>query len=195
MHRQRRKPTIGKGLLVILLAAFAALALVATACQGEERPAVEVVGEDGTATGTGTGTGTATGAEEPGEFGLIEPPRGATTLNIDMHEWEVIPEPREVPAGDVYIRVKNNGEEPHDFVIIRSDLPHDQLPELDGWIREDRIDVVGHLVVWEPGSQASGLFTLTPGNYVVICNIVEKEPSGEIESHYVQGMHNSLTVK
>jgi hypothetical protein len=36
---------------------------------------------------------------------------------------------------------------------------------------------------------------LESGSYVLICNIVEKEEGGEVESHYQNGMRTEFTVE
>lgn len=145
-----------------------------------------------TATGTGTGTSTSTGVG-PGE---VEPkPPGAEQLNVSLGEWTVTPERTTVPAGQVYFLANNLGpDDPHELVIIRTDLPPDQLPVVDGRVPEDQVDLVGEIEEFPPGTQAAATFELTPGNYVLICNIAEME-NGQLESHYQMGMHARLVVE
>jgi hypothetical protein len=41
----------------------------------------------------------------------------------------------------------------------------------------------------------SGTFDLTAGRYVLVCNLVQDEPDGTRESHYLMGMAIEFTVK
>ena len=36
---------------------------------------------------------------------------------------------------------------------------------------------------------------LEAGDYVLLCNIVEEEEDGEVESHFAEGMHTTFTVE
>ena len=47
----------------------------------------------------------------------------------------------------------------------------------------------------EPGKSAKDTITLKPGRYAIICNVLEQEPSGEMEAHYSMGMHTVLNVE
>jgi hypothetical protein len=67
------------------------------------------------------------------------------------------------------------------------------LPVRDGKILEDQVTLIGEIEAFAPKSKASGVFTLQPGRYVLICNIAEEE-GGQIESHYELGMRTTFTV-
>ena len=56
------------------------------------------------------------------------------------------------------------------------------------------MDLIGEIEEFAPGTQAADTFDLTPGNYVLICNIAEME-NGELESHYQLGMRAQLMVE
>ena len=173
-----------------LLAAVAALALLLSACgddDEEEAPAPAA---------------TAAPAEEASEAedaveGVVEPqPAGSTEVRVSLSEWAVTPSVSSVAAGDIYFLVDNLGPvDPHEFVIIRTDLPIDGLPTDDtGFVPEDQIDLVGEIEPFTPASSASGVFNLTPGRYLLICNVVELE-EGEWESHYLEGMRAEFIVE
>jgi hypothetical protein len=36
---------------------------------------------------------------------------------------------------------------------------------------------------------------LEAGTYVLLCNLVEEEDTGEVESHFAEGMHAMFTVE
>lgn len=146
----------------------------------------------GPATGTGTGPATGTGVG-PGE--VETKPAGAEQLNVSLGEWTVTPERTTVPAGQVYFLANNLGpEDPHELVIIRTNLPPDQLSVVDGRVAEDQVNLVGEIEEFTPGTQAAATFDLTPGNYALICNIAEME-NGQLESHYQMGMRARLVVE
>jgi hypothetical protein len=95
----------------------------------------------------------------------------------------------------VYFLADNRGpEDPHELVIVRSDLAPDQLPVVDGRVPEDQVDFIGEIEAFAPGTQAADTFNLTPGNYVLLCNIAEVE-GGQLESHYQLGMSTRLVVE
>jgi len=146
----------------------------------------------GTSTGTVSGSGTSTGVG-PGE---VKPkPPEAAQVNVSLAEWSVTPDPTTVSAGAVYFLADNMGPtDPHELVIIRTGLPPDQLPVVDGKVPEDQVDLVGEIKEFAPGTQAADTFELTPGNYVLICNLAEME-GGQLESHYQLGMRAQLVVE
>lgn len=184
---------IGVLMLAIGIAAFA------VACDGEDRPGVEVIDEggSGTASGSGTGTGTGTGsASGTGAYpdGVVEPkPDGATQVDVSLAEWNVSPASATAPAGEIYFLASNEGDDPHELVVVKSDLDPADLPIEDGAVVEDELDFRGEIEGFAPGTRASGVFDLEAGDYVLFCTIVEEE-GGELESHYELGMHTAFTV-
>jgi uncharacterized cupredoxin-like copper-binding protein len=173
---------------------------------GEDRPNVDVIdgGDSGSASGSGTATGSGSGTV-PGsgsgtgvaaEPGVVEPkPDDATQFNVALGEWYLTPDASRVDAGKIYFLVDNQGpEDPHEFVVIKSDEPADLLPVVDGKVPEDQVELLNEIEPFAPSSQASMVLELEPGNYVLICNIAEQE-EGVLESHYGEGMYSALTVE
>lgn len=171
------------------------LLVIFAACDGEDRPGSVVVDPDSeTASVSGTGTGSVTGADfGPG---VVEPkPAGAEQVNVSLAEWAVSPDRAKVPAGKVYFYATNVGpNDPHELVIIRTDLAPDELPAVDGKVPEDEVDMIGEIEPFIPGTEAATTFDLAPGNYALICNITEIE-DGALESHYELGMWTRLVVE
>lgn len=134
--------------------------------------------------------------DEPVGPGVVSPkPEGASQVDVVLGEWVVSPRPDSVSAGQVYFLANNAGpEDPHELVIIRSDLAPDALPVVDGKVVEEQVEIIGEIEEFAPDSMASGVFDLSPGNYVLICNLVETE-HGELESHYLEGMRASFIVR
>lgn len=85
--------------------------------------------------------------------------------------------------------VTNDAEQPHEFVVLKTDASEDQLPtDETGNVDEagdPRIEVVDEIEDIEGGSTQSLTAGLDAGNYVLICNL---------PGHYSQGMHTTFTV-
>ena len=214
----RARARRGAGVALILMAA-----LVLVACgRGEDRPGTVSVDPEskttsvsgtgtatasGTGSGSGTGThsgsasgthsGSATGTHTGAEPGHVEPkPAGAAQVNVTLKEWAIEVEPATVKAGQVYFLVTNAGpDHPHELVIVRTDKDPEELPVVEGRVPEDQVEMIGEVEAFAPGTQASGVFRLEPGKYVLICNLVEREAHGELESHVEEGMVATLTVE
>ena len=129
----------------------------------------------------------------------VEP---ASTIDVTLQEWAVLPSPSVGAAGDVTFDVSNAGEREHEFVVIRTDLDHGELPTLeDGSVDEEAVDIVGEVEELDPGATGSVSLDLETGNYALMCNLVHEEHSEEDEDgeaavhvHYRLGMHTGFTV-
>ena len=134
---------------------------------------------------------------EPGtpEAGVVQtPPPGAKSVAVTLREWAVEPAEPAVAAGGVYFLATNAGALAHELVVIKTDLAPDALPENDGRVPEDDIDMIGEISPFSPGSKASTVLELEPGDYALICNVVETV-NGERVSHYLNGMYTAFTVQ
>jgi iron(III) transport system substrate-binding protein len=123
------------------------------------------------------------------EAHVLTGPADATVV-VELAEWSVRPAVAEVEAGRIEFEVENKGTEPHELVVLKTDLSADGLvldkdePTVDeaasglliGEIEEDELPA---------GASAEGMFDLVPGNYVLFCNIPE---------HYQKGMQVALKV-
>ena len=208
-HSRRPRAGRGWGRRIALAAVLVLAVLALAACgRGEDRPgSVSVDPESSTPSVSGTGThsgsasgthsGSATGshAHAGAEAGHVEPkPAGASQVDVTLKEWAIEVEPAQVKAGQVYFLVTNAGPvHPHELVIIRSDAEPEELPVVEGRVPEDQVEFVGEVEAFAAGSQASGVFDLEPGRYLLICNIVEGEGEHAV-SHFEEGMVAELTV-
>lgn len=167
--------------LAAIIGALLALTLFVAACDDDE--------EDGGATPTSAGE-TAT---EPAEG---TPSEG--TVDIELSEFTITANPASVAAGSVTFNVANVGGEAHEFVVIKTDLDPGDLPTGDdGSVDEAQVEVIGEVEEDElPAQTGEGELTvdLEAGAYALICNLVEEEESGELESHYVEGMFTDFEV-
>ena len=116
-----------------------------------------------------------------------------------MDEWSVATDPASSPAGEITFDIANAGEEPHEFVVIRTDLGMLDLPAADnGSVDEEGegIEVVGEVEDIPAGASDSLALDLDAGQYVLICNIFEEEMMMEMPdpSHYQSGMRTEFFV-
>jgi uncharacterized cupredoxin-like copper-binding protein len=94
-----------------------------------------------------------------------------------------------VPAGLVDFAVRNDGPSQHEFLIFKTDLAADKLPlGDDGRVNEDAEDATkvfdsGDNI--EVGKSQRFNVGLTPGNYVLLCNL---------PGHYTKGMRTTFSV-
>jgi uncharacterized cupredoxin-like copper-binding protein len=123
------------------------------------------------------GCGDQLGAAGPGAAAV------AQVTERDFH----ISAPARLPAGDVTFRVRNHGPGSHELIVIR--LPNRGLPfRADGLtIDEDAVAKVeaGALEPDHAGAVRTLRLHLTPGRYVLLCNMY---------GHYLGGMHTTVVV-
>ena len=164
-----------------LLATTAIVALALSGC---------AAGPGASATASGAPTSVPS-ASAPGT-----PAGGATTVDVTVQEFSVLPAVASAPAGDVTFVVTNNGpDDVHEFVVIQTDLAPDALPtDENGAVDEagDGITVIDEIEDIAVGTTEELTTTLAAGNYVLICNIYEED---EDEAHYQMGMYTAFTVE
>jgi hypothetical protein len=130
---------------------------------------------------------------------LVGPAQAASTtkVNVLLSEFIVRPKPKSVEAGKIPFVARNVGVETHEFVIARASSP-DALPtDADGAVDETQIpaeDLIGEIEDVASQKMAKGTFTLKAGKYVLFCNIVDEEATGEKVAHFAEGMHKKFTV-
>lgn len=92
----------------------------------------------------------------------------------------------EMAAGVVDFVVTNDGGEPHELVVIRSDVGTSELGTVDGVVPEADVDFRGEVEEFPAGAIRVGTFRLEAGRYLLICNIPQ---------HYEQGMVAEFVVR
>lgn len=111
------------------------------------------------------------------------------TVSVIANEWGFTPGSSSVQAGQVALEVVNQGLAAHEVVVLRTDLAADALlVEANG--AEVNESALGQQVVGEVEDVGSGqtkslTLELTPGRYVLICNL---------PGHYKAGMVSELIV-
>ncbi len=118
----------------------------------------------------------------------------AKEVAVSLDQYSVAPAVGEIRAGKVVFVVTNDGDEPHEFLVIRTDLPAHLLPVEDGKVPEDEVNLIDEIEPFAPGETQRLILTLQPGKYVFICNIAEFPPDQPIKSHYEEGMAVALLV-
>ncbi len=126
---------------------------------------------------------------ETGETGETGAAAGMATATLS--EW-MIDAPTDYAAGEVTFTAVNDGSFPHEFVVIEGES-YETLPLEEGGsvIEADlptgallgRTDRIGD------GSSEDLTVTLSPGNYVLVCNL-----GGGDNSHAGQGQRLDITV-
>jgi uncharacterized cupredoxin-like copper-binding protein len=114
---------------------------------------------------------------------------GTGSVNGTEEEWKIALDSYTHAAGSITFDLTNNGTIAHEFLIVRSDKFATQLlADVDATtkrIDEALIDVIDEQPEYEPGVPGSVTVNLTPGHYVVMCNI---------EAHYRAGMYADFDV-
>ena len=122
----------------------------------------------------------------------------ASTVEVKLQEFAVIPDVASVPAGMVTFAIENTGpDDVHEFVVLRTDLAADALPvDADGAVTEDAdgVTLIGEAEEIAVGGTTQLDVDLEPGKYVLICNILQTEPDGSLEAHYKVGMRTPFEV-
>jgi uncharacterized cupredoxin-like copper-binding protein len=112
-----------------------------------------------------------------------------TSVAITEHDFALAPSVASAPGGLIDFTVHNLGPSQHELLIFRTDLPPDKLPlGSDGRVDESSDNVPK---VFDSGNNipVDGTQTfntaLTPGRYVLVCNL---------PGHYLAGMHVAFVV-
>jgi hypothetical protein len=169
------------GFLVILVAGLAA------ACgddddDNDETPTPEPTAEERSATPRATG-------DDPSASPTVPPADTAAPFRLD--EWVLLAERARARPGTVTFTATNEGEFPHQFLVIKTDIEKDELPRKpnDEGADESELEVVGRIDEIAPGQTDEVEVDVVEGQYVLICNLA---PGGE--SHYLNGMFTEFEI-
>jgi len=124
-------------------------------------------------------------------------PAGASApkLKIRLIEYKVKPARDFVAAGKTTFVAKNAGSTEHELVVVRGDDAAALPTKADGSVDESKIpkaDKFGEIGEFKAGKTESKAFKLSPGSYILFCNIVDKEKDGTEVSHFKEGMYTIL---
>lgn len=107
-------------------------------------------------------------------------------LIVEMTDYKVVTNAATVRAGETRIGVRNRGSQPHDLVVLRTDLAPDKLPYDIARAKADEPGLVARSNELRAGGTAAVTVKLEPGHYVLICNVA---------GHYGLGMRVALGVE
>ena len=122
-----------------------------------------------------------------GSSGPATPASG--DIQATQKEWQISLSSTTLTTGSHTFNITNNGDETHEFVIVKTDLADDALPTVGDEIDEesDQFTAVDEVEDVTSGSSDKSLTAdLAPGHYVIFCNIT---------GHYNKGMHVVFTVE
>ncbi len=151
-----------RSMWVAMLAVLAVLAVTAAACGGAKA-------SSSAASQAGAGTS------------------GGTPIAATVRDFSIAVTPVTTAAGKITFQVANSGPSTHEFVVLRTNDAAGALPVTNGKAEEEgqEISHIGEVEDIAPGTTKSLSLTLTPGSYVLLCNI---------PGHYQAGMHASFTI-
>jgi uncharacterized cupredoxin-like copper-binding protein len=119
-----------------------------------------------------------------------EPAPLGTPVNVLLEDFKVHRDAAVVPAGTVSFRILNEGPTTHEVIVVRTDRAPGKLPlQRDGLtVNEDGpgVELLDEVEGLDIDDRRTLNLRLTPGNYVLYCNL---------EGHYLGGMYASLTVR
>ncbi len=120
-----------------------------------------------------------------------------TDVTVALSEWKIAPTKSQVAPGIVSFVAENTGKENHELVLVKAESA-DTLPtDADGAMDEAKLPegaLVGEIEPMAAAQLCQANFPLQAGQYVLACNVVDKEADGTVESHFAEGMHTPFTV-
>ena len=126
-----------------------------------------------------------------------------SSVVVDLQEYAIKRTPAVVKAGLVTFTVKNVGGITHEMVVMRA-ASADALPKVTtagersvGAVDEEAVsaaDTIGETGDVKPQGHSTKRFDLTPGTYVLFCNIDSKNADGTVTNHFQHGMSAVITV-
>ena len=115
--------------------------------------------------------------------------QGATHLPVKLDDYKLWHDVTSVPADEVMFDLTNVGDEVHELIVIKSDMDTAALPPsaARGEVDEAAIgEFIGAVEDVQTGTMKTGTMTLSPGRYILLCNLTD---------HYARGMVSTLQVE
>ena len=124
---------------------------------------------------------------------------------VTLQEYTMTPHAAVLKAGKVTLDVHNVGSVTHELVLVKepsiSALPIVQAATADravGDVNEEAIPEsakMGETGDVKPGKTVVKTFELSPGTYVMFCNVDDKAPDGTVVNHFHQGMAATISAQ
>ena len=131
------------------------------------------------------------------EVDVIDVPEGQTRVDVAIGEFFVRPSQSSSTSGNLRFMVDNQGTRTHEFIVVRSDLAPEALPmNPDGSFDEEGagVEVIDEAEDIGAGTTRELDLLLQDGAYVLLCNLVVPQPTGEVIAHYMHGMRAGFVV-
>jgi len=180
---RRRSPAT-----VVALAVTLVVGLALTACGSDDGASTRSSGCGAAASGAG---GSSASGADTGQGS------GGRLFSVVEDEWTVRPQAPTVAAGKVRFRVDNRGQRTHELVVVRGVRPADLPLTREGRLDESKLPkgaVLGEVEGVTRGAHCEKTFTLKPGRYVLLCNLVDGKGSAK-RVHLAKGMEAELRVR
>jgi hypothetical protein len=193
-HRSGRLAA-GLGLVVALLLA---------GCGSDDGAGVRTVeGGSGSGSGSGSGTGGSASGTGSGSQAVACKPAGDASkadakIAVNLAEWSVLPARGDAPAGTITFEARNQGNEPHELVVVRADDPAALPKAADGTVDEQQLPagaLIGEVEAFPAKQTCTGTFELPAGSYALFCNLLETAADGTEQNHYANGMRTGFEVR
>jgi uncharacterized cupredoxin-like copper-binding protein len=117
------------------------------------------------------------------------PASDAADLSGTVREWGIELSSARSTSGEVSIGLTNGGTIPHEFIVVRTELTTEELlatvDPASNRLDEAMLDAAGEQPEFAPGEVKLLTLDLSPGKYIVLCNIA---------GHFSNGMHASLEI-
>jgi uncharacterized cupredoxin-like copper-binding protein len=110
---------------------------------------------------------------------------GGTAVHATLKDDSITIDPDSTAAGKISFDIRNDGTMTHEFEIFRTDLAPDALPTDGDVVDGGGLQAIDEIEDVAPGTSAQLNVDLSPGSYVMICNL---------PGHYSKGMHSGFTV-
>lgn len=117
--------------------------------------------------------------------GQAAAPEGSQ-LVLEMRDYNITANAATIKAGQIKIGVRNFATQAHSLEVLKTDLAPDKLPVDSAKGQAIEAGKVGGLDTIPAGSSKAVTLDLTPGHYVIICNVA---------GHYQLGMRTELIVQ
>jgi uncharacterized cupredoxin-like copper-binding protein len=108
------------------------------------------------------------------------------SLYVDISDYKIVTDHPTIAGGHVVVGIRNHAAMAHELKVIKTDLAPDQLPVDAATAKAKEDGKVGELLNIAGGASRKLVLELTPGKYVLICNIA---------GHYQLGMRVGLEVQ
>ena len=108
------------------------------------------------------------------------------SIYVDISDYKIVTDHPTIAGGHVVVGIRNHAAMAHELKVIKTDLAPDQLPVDAATAKAKEDGKVGELLNIAAGASRKLVLELTPGKYVLICNV---------PGHYQLGMRTGLEVR